>query len=356
MTKKRLKLALCTGGGDCPGLNAAIRAVVNTAVKSHGAQVVGVRSGLTGLLHPESVKNLTVADTDGILELGGTILGTNNQGSPFRDPNQAATTLAAIQKNWRRLKLDGMIVIGGDGTQFMAKRLSMSGLNIVGIPKTIDNDLMGTDQTIGYSTAVDIATDAACRLRTSAAAHDRIMILEVMGRDGGHIALATALASGADACLIPEIPFANEAILKHVKQRQKDGRNHYLMIVAEGSAEIGGEQLYSAASGNAKVLGGMGQYVANVLHAGTGRDVRVAVLGHIQRGGSPNADDRILGSMLGVTATHMAISGAFGSIVGVRGGKLVTIPYKTLTHKRRSIQIDDARIAAAEAMDICLGR
>ncbi|MBM4253637.1 MAG: ATP-dependent 6-phosphofructokinase [Deltaproteobacteria bacterium] len=356
MTKKRLKLALCTGGGDCPGLNAAIRAVVHTAVKSHGAQIVGVRSGLTGLLHVESVKNLTVADTDGILELGGTILGTNNQGSPFRDPHQAATTLAAIQKNWRRLKLDGMIVIGGDGTQFMAKRLSMSGLNIIGIPKTIDNDLMGTDQTIGFSTAVDIATEAACRLRTSAAAHDRIMILEVMGRDGGHIALASALASGADACLIPEIPFANESLLKHVKQRQKDGRNHYLMVVAEGSTEIGGNQLYAAANGSAKVLGGMGQYVANVLHAGTGRDVRVAVLGHIQRGGSPNADDRILASMLGVQATQMAITGAFGSIVGLRGGKLVTIPYKTLTHKRRSIQLDDATIATAEAMDICLGR
>jgi 6-phosphofructokinase 1 len=356
MTKKRLKLALCTGGGDCPGLNAAIRAVVSTAINHHGTQVVGVRSGLTGLLHPESVKNLTLADVDGILELGGTILGTNNQGSPFRDPQEAATTLAALEKNWRRLKLDGMIVIGGDGTQFMAKRLSMSGLNIVGIPKTIDNDLMGTDQTIGFSTAVEVATEAACRLRTSAAAHDRIMILEVMGRDGGHIALASALASGADAALLPEIPFTSEALLKHVRQRQKNGRNHYLMVVAEGSTEIGGEQLYSAANGNAKVLGGMGQYVANVLHAGTGRDVRVAVLGHIQRGGSPNADDRILASMMGVRATQMAISGAYGNIVGVRGGKLITIPYKTLTHKRRSIQLDDPRIGAAEAMDICLGR
>ncbi len=356
MTKKLLKLGLCTGGGDCPGLNAAIRAVVTTAAKSHGIQVVGIKSGLTGLLHPESVKNLTVPDVDGILELGGTILGTNNQGSPFRDPIQAATTLAAIQKNWRRLKLDGMIVIGGDGTQFMAKRLSASGLNIIGIPKTIDNDLMGTDQTIGFATAVDIATEAACRLRTSAAAHDRIMILEVMGRDGGHIALATALASGADAVLIPEIPFASDVLLTHVKQRQKKGRNHYLVVVAEGCTTVGGEQLYSAANGNAKVLGGMGQYVASVLHAGTGRDVRVAVLGHIQRGGSPNADDRILAAMMGVRATQMAIDGDYGSIVGVRGGKLTTIPYKTLTHKRRAIRLDDPRIVAAEAMNICLGR
>ena len=356
MTKKHLTLGLCTGGGDCPGLNAAIRAVVRTAVFNRGFEVLGVRYGLTGLLHPESVKPLTLGTVDHILNVGGTVLGTNNQGSPFRNPAEAAEMMSRIRTNWRRLKLDGMIVIGGDGTQLMGRHLSMAGLPVIGIPKTIDNDLVGTDQTIGFATAVDIATDAACRLGTSAEAHDRIMILEVMGRDGGHIALATALASGANAALIPEIPYSQEALTNHYKRHQQSGRNHFLIIVAEGAIAIGGEQMYSATAGNTKVLGGVGSQVAKDLHTASGIDCRVAVLGHVQRGGGPNAADRLLATTFGVRAVELASAGEFGGIVGIRAGKLVTIPYSTLTDKRRMLSSKDPMIITAEATGINLGR
>jgi 6-phosphofructokinase 1 len=356
MTKKHLKLGLCTGGGDCPGLNAAIRAVVRTAVFNHGFEVLGVRYGLTGLLHPESVKPLTLNTVDPILNAGGTILGTNNQGSPFRNPAEADEMISRIRINWRKLKLDGMIVIGGDGTQFMGKHLSMAGFPVIGIPKTIDNDLVGTDQTIGFATAVDIATDAACRLGTSAEAHDRIMILEVMGRDGGHIALATGIASGANAVLIPEIPYSQEALFQHYKRHQKSGRNHFLIIVAEGATAIGGEQMYNATAGNTKVLGGVGSQVARDLHAASGVDSRVAVLGHVQRGGAPNAADRLLATTFGARAVELAAAGEFGGIVGIRAGKLVTIPYGTLTDKRRMLGSKDPMIITAEATGISLGR
>ena len=356
MKNKKLKIGLCTGGGDCPGLNAAIRSVVRSARLNFGMEVLGIKHGLTGLLDPATVKPISLEAVEGILGAGGTILGTNNQGSPFKDPHKAETILTQIGKSWRHLKLDGMIVIGGDGTQFMAKQLATAGYPIIGIPKTIDNDLIGSDQTIGFATAVDIATEAACRLATSAEAHSRVMVLEVMGRDAGHIALHTALACSANGVLLPEIPFSRASLVGDVKKRRQQAQNHYLLIAAEGAKEVGGSRIYNHTLTQAKVLGGIGAQVAAILHAETGLESRSTVLGHIQRGGSPNTTDRILATKLGVRAVELIAAEKFGVIVGMSSGKDVTIPYRTLTDKRRLLSKRDSLIKIAEATGINLGR
>jgi 6-phosphofructokinase 1 len=356
MKSQPINIGLCTGGGDCPGLNAAIRAVVRSATLVHNMRVVGLRHGLTGLNTPKDAKPLDLDSVEHILDRGGTILGTNNQGSPFRNEQEAHKTIELMGRNWRKLKLDGLIVIGGDGTQFMAKKLANAGFPIIGIPKTIDNDLVGTDQTIGFATAVEIASDAASRLGTSAEAHNRIMVLEVMGRDGGHIALATALASGAHAALLPEIPFSWETLTTAFKNQQIRGLNHMLVVAAEGATPIGGQPLFATSVGGGKVLGGIGSQIAQTLHAQCGADARVAVLGHVQRGGGPNVADKLLATTLGSRAVAMAAAKEFGGIVGVRGGKPVTIPYQTLTAKRRLLDLDDEMIIAAESTGLSLGR
>ncbi len=350
-------MGVCTGGGDCPGLNAAIRAVTRHAIGVHGMQVFGSRDGLTGLIDdPNDVRELSLDSVAHIIDLGGTILGTSNKGSPFREEKQAKATLKAIQASWKRHKLDALIVIGGDGTQGMARYLSDAGLAVVGVPKTIDNDLVGSDLTIGFSTAVQIATEAAGRLRSSADAHDRVMILEVMGRDAGHIALATGIASSADATLIPEIPIDMTVIARRLEGRARLGRNAFLIVCAEGAAEKGKRQTYQDAASGAKILGGIGQRLAHSLHETTGIDARVAVLGHVQRGGTPNAEDRLLATAMASRAVDLVAKGDFGKIVTWEKGKLSTIPYSTLPDTRRPVDLKSIEIATAEAQGICLGR
>ena len=352
-----MKIGLCTGGGDCPGLNAAIRSVVKHALGICQFEVVGIEGSLTGLWQdPPTAKPMAMSDVSKILNRGGTVLGTNNKGSPFRDPEQRDKFVDAIKANWRKLGLDAVIVIGGDGTQTMAKVLHEEGLKIVGIPKTIDNDLPGIENTIGFSTAVDVAAEAAGRLETSADAHDRIMVLEVMGRDAGHIALHAGIAGGANIILLPEIPFSFDSIVNKIRDRQQFGRNSSLVVIAEGAHPIAGEQVFRASSSGSKVLGGIASRFAVELHQRTNIETRVTVLGYIQRGGSPNVRDRILASSLGQYAVHLLASGQHGCIVHSNGGRLSSTPYEKIPSGRRTISDDDPLLQTAEGIGICLGR
>ena len=357
MKRRGYRLGLCTGGGDCPGLNAAIRAVVRHAELGFGMEIYGVRDGLTGLTVKSSgLERLTLTQVDGILTQGGTILGTNSKGSPFRDKQEASRLIAAITRTISRLKLDGLIVIGGDGSQFMAKQLAAAGLNIIGIPKTIDNDLIGTEQTIGFATAVDIATDAACRLGSSADAHNRLMILEVMGRDAGHIALATAIASGAHAVLLPELPFSLEALSAQLLARPMGGQRGSLVVVAEGAHLSGSDPMFQDGMTGSKQLGGIGAYIARLISERTGIDARVAVLGHVQRGGTPNATDRILAANFACQAVELAAAGRFGHIVGIRRGRASETSYQSVSDKRRTIDLADPMLKTAQALGMSLGQ
>jgi 6-phosphofructokinase 1 len=338
-------------------LNAVIRAVVKHAVLHHGIEVLGIRDGLTGLTPtPPQAVPLTPADVHGLIDRGGTMLGTTNKGSPFRDVKQGESAKARITAGWRALGLDGMIVVGGDGTQFMARQLLASGLKIVGVPKTIDNDLLGTELTVGFSTAVEIATEAAQRLKTSAEAHNRVMILEVMGRDAGHIALQAGLAGGAHVVLLPEIPFDYKSVVAKLQERHAAGRHDSLIVVAEGAHARGGQPSYKPTPSGNKILGGIAHTAAQVLHEHTGYETRVTVLGHIQRGGPPNAADRILATQFGVHAVDLVARKKFGRVVAIKNGRLTDVSYDVVKEERRVLALDDELIATAEAVGICLGR
>lgn len=357
MAQKTFKLGVCTGGGDCPGLNAAIRAITRHAITNFGYSVVGVPRGLTGLLEEGSkVMPLSLEHVDDIIERGGTILGTTNRGSPFRDKQQGPAIKAAMIKAFKRHKFDAMIVIGGDGTQFMARELVLAGLPMVGVPKTIDNDLLGTELTIGYATAVDIATHAAIRLASCADAHDRIMLLEVMGRDAGHIALQTAIASGADCALIPEVAFDLEALMRRLKARRANGRSAALIIVAEGATQNGGDRVFQTTGNGQQVLGGIASRLAFQIQARTGIETRATVLGHLQRGGAPNAADRILASRFGVHAVNLVAAGEVGKVVCSQQGQLTTMPYADVEHRRRTVDLNCDAVTTAEATGTWLGR
>jgi 6-phosphofructokinase 1 len=353
---QRVRLALSTGGGDCPGLNAVIRAVVRHAVGTHGMEVLGIRDGLTGLLaEPNVLVPLSLEAVAGIHETGGTILGTSNKGSPFRRADGAAA-LAQLEAAWRRHALDALVVVGGDGTQLMAKALDAAGLAVVGVPKTIDNDLCGTDLTVGFATAVEVAAEAASRLRTSADAHDRAMILEVMGRDAGHIALATALASGANAAVLPEIPYDEGELIARCRARSAAGRSAFLVVAAEGAFPRGGQPSYLESASGGRLLGGSGARLARLLAEGAGVEARVAVLGHVQRGGPGNAADRILAARFGARAVDLVAAGKTGRIVAIKDGALVDFPYKRVVDRRRLVTVDGDEVRAAEATGISLGR
>lgn len=349
------KIGICTGGGDCPGLNAAIRAIVKHAVGSYGWQVIGIEESLTGLmLRPTKVRPLYFNDVSGILDRGGTILRTKNDGSPFRKDGQKPLKL--VTEGIAALSLDGLIVVGGDGTQGMARILHGEGVPVIGVPKTIDNDLAGTEQCIGFATAVDVATEAIHRIETTAQSHSRVMILEVMGREAGFIALHAGLAAGAHVVLIPEIPFSWDAIIKKIEDRHSLGRQFTVIVVAEGAKEKGGESQFRKSTTGSTHLGGMGEYVAKKLHALAGVETRSTTLGHIQRGGTPNAYDRILATAFGVHAVELAANGKWGRLVSLEAGRITDYRYEDIKERRRPMPMDSDFIRAAEATGICLGR
>lgn len=339
------RLGILTGGGDAPGLNAVIRAVVLTAKNRYGWDVVGIRQGYDGLLYPETpLVDLSVGRVNSILTRGGTILGAVNRGNPFvqlvENPDGTIQQVDAAQEAMNRLdalNLHALIVAGGDGTMAIGQRLIELGARIVGVPKTIDNDLAQTDVTFGFDTAILTATEALDKLQTTAESHHRIMVMEVMGRNSGWIALKTGIAGGADVILIPEIPFDLERVCDHLRRARTPDRSHGMVVIAEGAAPVGGQQQYyikGAGLMDAR-LGGIGYSLGNSISEKTGFDVRVLRLGHLQRGGAPTPQDRWLASRFGVAAVHLAAREQWGQMVALHGTEVVAVPMSEAIKMKR---------------------
>jgi phosphofructokinase-like protein len=337
-----MKVALLTGGGDCPGVNAAIRAVVRRG-EQLGFELVGIRDGWRGLMEDNHFP-LTKDLVSGILHLGGTILGTSRT-NPFKREGG----LKALQETLSRNGIEAVVVLGGEDTLGVARRLFDEGMRIVGIPKTIDNDLMGTDYAFGFDTAVAVATEAIDRLRSTAEAHSRVMVCEVMGRHTGHIALHSGLAAGADVILVPEKPIQIEEVCSYIRQRQSRGKRFSIVVVAEGAhVARSGEQTLSEELdefGHAR-LGGIGNYLTREIEKRTRIETRVTVLGHIQRGGIPSARDRILATRFGLFAAEMVHRRAFGKMAALRGDEIVEVSLEEATRELK--KVDPALYAAAE--------
>jgi 6-phosphofructokinase 1 len=332
--KKIRKLGILTGGGDCPGLNAVIRAVVHTAQRQYGIQVCGIMDGYSGLIH-KTVCQLELADVSGILPRGGTILGTSNRDNPFHyadenpgSPDDYRDVSAEALKTIEYNEIDALLTVGGDGTQSIAQKFFADfQLPVIGIPKTIDNDLNGTDVTFGFDTALNTATTAIDKLHSTAEAHHRVMVIEVMGRYAGWIALQSGMAGGGDVILIPEIPFKVEKVCAKILERQKMGKRFSLIVVAEGAKALGGQVVVArqVADGSDPVrLGGIAALVCNQIEDMTGIESRFTILGHVQRGGSPTPYDRILATRFGYHAVEAAVKGKFGFLVGLRGTEIKT--------------------------------
>ncbi len=359
------KIGISTGGGDCPGLNAVIRAVVRAAKLHYRWDVIAIEDGFDGLIYSRNLKLLTLDDIRGILHRGGTILGTTNRGNPFKHTVEENGKMVVkdltpqILENIDILGLDAIIVIGGDGTLAIARDLGKLGVNIVGVPKTIDNDLSATDLTFGFTTAVATATEALDRLHTTAESHHRVMVLEVMGRDAGWIALESGIAGGADVILIPEIPFDIDKVAQKVKRRQITGSRFSVMVVAEGAVPVDGEKSIIAAASeeyqNVR-LGGMGYIVARAIEERTGIESRVAVLGHLQRGGSPTAYDRILATRFGAMAADLVAASKFGHMVCLRGRRIESVPIEKAIGKLKRVDPNGQLVFTAEQMGIEFGR
>ena len=363
MSAKVKTIGVSTGGGDCPGLNAVIRGVVKSAIGAHGWRVMGIEDGFDGLIWPEKSRELTLASVSGILPRGGTILGTTNRGNPFAYKlEEGGQTVVKdysgrVIDNARAMDVDALVVIGGDGTQSIALELFRKGLAIVGVPKTIDNDLSATDQTFGFDTAVQTASEAIDRLHTTAESHHRIMILEVMGRDAGWIALHAGIAGGAHVILIPEIPFHLENIQRSVQRRELDGSKYSLVVVAEGVTHVDGRPITEIAEERRKTLrgGSVSSILSECIAAACRRETRVTVLGHIQRGGSPSAFDRVLSSRFGVAAVDLVARGEFGRMVCLRGSRVASTTLEEAIGVIKAVDPNDELVHTAKALGISFG-
>jgi 6-phosphofructokinase 1 len=337
-----MKVGVLSGGGDAPGINAVIRAVVRRGIQ-YGYEIVGIRDGWRGLLEGEFLP-LDLKVVSGILPRGGSILGTSRT-NPFKREGGAERIL----ENAEKAGLEAVIVIGGEDTLSVAYRMGEFGLKCVGVPKTIDNDLAGTDYTFGFNTAVTIATEALDRLHTTAETHHRVMILEVMGRYTGWIALEAGLAGGADVILIPEKPFDIDEVCEFIRRRQERGRNFSIIVVAEGAKPKGGAEIVYSETvdefGHIR-LGGVGYYLGKEIEKRMGIETRVVVLGHIQRGGSPTAFDRILATKFGVAAIDLVHEGKFGFMVAIRGNRIISVPLKDVVGKRKTVDLELYNIAS----------
>ncbi len=358
------KIGILTGGGDCPGLNAVIRAVTKSAIANYGWEVFGIEDGFAGLIEKRG-HELTNAHVSGILTLGGTILGTSNRANPFRVPVEKDKKIVFADRSDQAIEhlkqwgIDVLVAIGGDGTLSIANQLCKKGVPVVGIPKTIDNDLMETDFTFGFHTAVSIATDALDRLHTTAAAHHRVMILEVMGRNAGWIALHSGSASGADVILIPEIPYSMAEVCKTVKNRAKHGKKFSLIVVAEGAKEKGGKMIVKGIDPKNPYpvkLGGVGEYLEARIAELTELETRCAVLGHIQRGGSPVPEDRNLGTLFGTHAAELIAHKKWSHMVCVQGTAIKSVSIEQAVNKLKLVTSDNAIVKASEAIGISFGR
>lgn len=356
------RIGVLTGGGDCPGLNAVIRAVTRTCL-ANDVEVIGFIDGFKGLVENEYIK-LDSRSVSGILNRGGTILGTTNRDNPFEfrvTDAQGNTTKVdksddAI-KNLRQLQAEALVVIGGDGSLNIAYELGKKGFPVVGVPKTIDNDLSATDVTFGFNTAVDTATQALDRLHTTAESHHRVMILEVMGRYAGWIALCAGLAGGADIILLPEIPYNLKSVQAKISKRTSEGKKFSIVVVAEGAHPLGGDMVVQRLvdSHDPIRLGGIGNQLAEQLEELTGMETRVTVLGHLQRGGAPVTYDRLLSTRYGVAAAEALLNGEDGVMVSLQGDKIKTVPLAQAIGELKKVSPQGELVNAARAIGICVG-
>jgi 6-phosphofructokinase 1 len=356
------RIAILTGGGDAPGLNAVIRAVVKTAVLAYQCEVLGIKDGYDGFLAEDGVMPLDLAAVRGILPRGGTILGAANRGNPFariakQDGKDVTIDVSdEIVRACRRLKLDALLVVGGDGTLRIAHELYQKGLPVIGIPKTIDNDIGGTEKTFGFDTALNVAMDAIDRLTTTGEALHRVMVLELMGRDAGFIALHAGVAGGADVILIPEIPFHFGSVIDKVRERIEGGSLFSIVAVSEGARPVGGTQVFSR-QGNAVYvprLGGIGQKVAEYVDQ-QGYEARITVLGHLQRGGSPTAFDRWLATRYGAAAVRLAAHGHYDRMVSLAGGNVVDVSLPEALAIPKRVELDGDAVITARGIGISFG-
>ncbi len=354
------KIGVLTGGGDAPGLNAVIRAVVKAASNS-GVEVLGLEDSFDGLIYPDKSRLLTPRDVTGILRRGGTVLGTVNRGNPFVEPivtpdgtfDYADRVVEMFEKNG----LDALVCIGGDGTLAISYEFYKRGVPLVGVPKTIDNVIFGTTSCFGFDTAVSFATEAIDRLHTTAEAHRRIIVVEVMGRYAGWIALHAGVAGGADVILIPEIDYDLEKVAKCIRDRDAWGARFSIVVVAEGAVPIGGSHsvVQAARVGYVERLGGAGVYCAQELELLTNKETRYVVLGHLQRGGQPTAFDRTLATRFGGKAVELLLKGQFGKMVANHPPDLVPIPLQDVVGKIKTVPLDNDLLTTARALGVCFG-
>lgn len=352
-------IGICNGGGDCSGLNAVIRGVVKVAINEYRWRVIGVTNGFDGLIWPEQSRELTLESVRGILPRGGTLLGTTNRGNPFayRTLENGKEVVRDYSRrcleNLALLGLDALVVIGGDGTLRIARDFHRLGMNVVGVPKTIDNDLSATEVTFGFDTALHVATDAIDRLHTTAESHHRIILLEVMGRDAGWIALQAGLAGGADVILIPEIPFTLENVCAHLRRRELSGHTFSIIVAAEGistpARDAFGNPLPPARPGH------VGLAIAEAVSARLDKESRVTVLGHIQRGGSPSPFDRVLATRFGVCAADLVARGGFGRMVCLQAGRIESVPLEQAVGVCKRVDPEGDHVRVARGVGITFG-
>ena len=360
LTRPPKRIGILTGGGDAPGLNAVIRAVVKSAAY-HGCKTIGLEDSFDGLIEPDRCRVLAPRDVTGILRIGGTILGTTNRGNPFAYPVETTGGTRDYSDRciemFHELKLDALVVIGGDGTLSIAHQFAQRGIPLVGVPKTIDNDIVETTNTFGFDTAVAFATDAIDRLHTTAEAPHRVMVVEVMGRYAGWIALYAGVAGGADVILIPEVPFDLAKVSDRIMERDRWGARFSIVVVAEGAKPLGGKTsvMKQASAGYVERLGGIAASVAGQLEELTGKETRFVVLGHLQRGGAPTSFDRMLATRFGARAMELVLEGKFGTMVAFDPPDIVSVPLDRIVGRTRNVPLDFDVVRTARAMGISLG-
>lgn len=363
MAEKKRRFAVLTGGGDCPGLNAVIRAVIKTFLQN-GCEVFGVYNGFNGLING-NLKLMNYADVSGILPRGGTILGTTNRDNPFKFAVEENGELVyydmrdKVVENLQKHDIEALVVIGGDGSLNIGAKLALEcGIKVVGVPKTIDNDLPCTERTFGFDTAMAMATEAVDRLHTTAESHHRVMALEVMGRYAGWIALHSGIAGGADVILIPEIPYNIDAVIEKIEQRKRDGKNFSIVVVAEGAKPIGGElSVARVVKGSFEPirLGGAGEKLVREIEERTGIESRCTVLGYLQRGGSPTSYDRVLSTRYGVAAAEACLRGEYNVMVSLYHDQIVTVYIQKAASSPRLVPVDSEIIRTGRQIGICFG-
>ncbi|HXF42368.1 MAG TPA: ATP-dependent 6-phosphofructokinase [Pyrinomonadaceae bacterium] len=351
------QIGILTGGGDAPGLNAVIRAAVRTATGRFGMKCIGIEDSFEGILGETHTMLLTPKTVSGILPRGGTILGTRNRGSFVQMVNGKPVfpelPIGEALANLDILGIEALIVCGGEGTLAIAEQFHKRGFPVIGVPKTIDNDLAATEFTFGFMTAIDIATEALDRLHTTAASHDRVLVLEVMGRHTGWIALHAGLAGSADIILIPEIPFSFDSVIDKILERERAGSRFTNIVVAEGAIEVGKEQIYQ--DPKHLRLGGIGEYVTQEINRRTNKEARCVVLGHLQRGGSPNAFDRMLGTNFGACAVRALAAGETGKMVALQAGNIITVPLSDACANIKTVPVDGQLVRTARDIGISFG-